>query len=411
MTAPRAEPSTAAPDRFPLSRRELGIVAAVWAAYAVLQIAGRLFDQGNRASEHLGGTVIVALAESACWMLLTPPILLLADRYDPDGHRARQIASVAALGLAVAVALGWLGTALREALTPMGGPPRVPNAVRDSLAAFGPRGGGRGRRGPGGPPIWFGMINAIVLYLGVLAAGLARSYSRRYTARERESARREAALHAQLAEARLDALRRQLDPHFLFNTLNAVSALVERDPRGVRRMIARLSELLRHSFEGGDEAEVPLREELALLARYVEIMQLRFQGRLTVDTHAEERVLDALVPAMILQPLVENAVKHGVEKSTGPGWVEIEACAEGGTLVLTVRNDGPARAPSRVPNERVGVGVRNTVERLRQLYGDAGTFTLSAGDEGGAVAEIRLPLRAPDGSAAELTTVGGARGR
>jgi len=156
---------------------------------------------------------------------------------------------------------------------------------------------------------------------------------------------------------------------------------------------------------------VPLRDELALLGRYVEIMQVRFQGRLTVDTHAEERVLDALVPAMILQPLVENAIKHGVERSTGPGWVEIEACAEGNTLVLTVRNDGPALAPARAPNERVGVGLRNTVERLRQLYGDAGTFTLAPGDEGGAVAEIRLPLRVPNESAVEYSTAGGSHGR
>jgi two-component sensor histidine kinase len=402
---PSATPASAR-DRFPLSRRELAFIAAVWAAYAVLSIASRLFDQVGRSQGHVAGTIGVALAESLCWTLVTPPILALAERYDPDRRRAGQIALLAVVGVVVALGFGWISTWLRETLTPFGGgPPRGavaagPLDALDTLsrAVLPGNRGPRGPRGRGGPPIWFGILNALVLYLGVLAAGLARAYSRRYTARERRSAQREAQLHAQLAEARLDALRRQLDPHFLFNTLNAVSALVERDPRGVRRMIARLSELLRHSFEGADEAEAPLREELKLLARYVEIMQVRFQGRLTVDTHAEERVLDALVPAMILQPLVENAIKHGVEKSTGPGWVEIEASAEDGALVLTVRDDGPG--PQRAPTDRVGVGLRNTVERLRQLYGDAGRFTLSPGDDGGAVAEIRLPLRTRDAARA-----------
>ncbi|AHG89373.1 histidine kinase internal region [Gemmatirosa kalamazoonensis] len=402
MTAdsdPLAHPG--APERFPLSRRELAIIAAVWSAYAVLSIASRLFDLPERGSTFMIGSAGVALAEALCWALLTPPILALADRFDPDRDRARQIVQFLVLGVVVAVAVGWLGTWLRQTLTPGG--PRPPRDVASFDAMRGLT-RGRGGRGRGGPPIWFGILNAIVLYLGVVAAGIARAFSRRYALRRHEAARREAELHAQLAEARLDALRRQLDPHFLFNTLNAVSALVERDPRGVRRMIARLSELLRHSFEGGDEAEAPLREELALLARYVEIMQVRFQGRLTVETHADENVLDALVPTMILQPIVENAIKHGVERATGPGSVRIGAAADGGALVLTVRDDGPGPA---APSARTGVGVRNTVERLRQLYGDAGSFTLAPGATGGTVAEIRLPLRTRARALGTVTALGG----
>ena len=192
----------------------------------------------------------------------------------------------------------------------------VGRAVRGALLA--PPGGNPNR--PHGPPLWFGFINALVIYLGVLAAGFARAYSLRFRARREQATQ----LQAQLAEARLDALRRQIDPHFLFNTLNAVSLLVERDPRGVRRMISRLSELLRFSMEGAREPEISLRRELDLLDRYLDIMQLRFQGRLVVERRVDDAALDVLVPSMVLQPLVENAIKHGVEQITGPGRIDLE---------------------------------------------------------------------------------------
>ena len=390
MTTPTVpEAPLHAGERIPLTRRELAFVVAFWAGYASLSVVSRLFDRGPDLSNEVVGTVIIAAIEALCWILLTPPIFALAARVVTDRRRVVHLVLLAVVGVGVAVALAWLGSELRHALTP----PRP---------RFGPRafdgvpGGGRGRgpRGGGGPPILFGILNALVLYSGVVAAGIARAYSRRYHARREEAARREARLEAQLAESRLEALRRQLDPHFLFNTLNAVSALVERDPRGVRRMIARLSELLRHSFEGGGAPEVPLRDELALLARYVDIMQVRFQGRLTVETDADDDVLDALVPAMILQPLVENAIKHGVERASGAGRVVIEAEREGDELVLRVCDDGPG--VPEVPNggPRRGVGLRNTVARLEQLYGEAQRFTLAPGPLGGTVAEIRLPFHA-----------------
>ena len=224
-------------------------------------------------------------------------------------------------------------------------------------------------------------------------------------------------LQAQLAEARLDALRRQLDPHFLFNTLHAVSSLVERDPRGVRRMITRLSELLRHSIEVSGEPEVPLRQELELLGRYLDIMPVRFQGRLEVETRVDDRALDALVPNLILQPLVENAIKHGVEQLTGPGRICIEAEHADGQVVLRVRDNGPGvdgGVPAGAPlATRPGrVGLRNTVARLEQLYGTEQRFTLRLAEDGGAVAEVRLPYHTrTDLRVAELSAHGGsARG-
>ena len=212
-----------------------------------------------------------------------------------------------------------------------------------------------------------------------------RGYSLRLGARRAQATQ----LQAQLAEARLEALRSQLDPHFLFNTLNAVSSLVERDPRGVRRMITRLSELLRYSMEDAREAEITMRRELDLLDRYLDIMQVRFPG-LNVLRLLDDRALDMMVPSMILQPLVENAIRHGVERMTDPGRVEIEAVLEGETLVLRVRDDGPGEE-SRPDGSTGGVGLRNTRARLEQLYGAAGRFSLTRNEEGLTVAEVRLP--------------------
>ena len=158
-------------------------------------------------------------------------------------------------------------------------------------------------------------------------------------------------------------------------------------------MIARLGDLLRHSFEGGDAPEVPLRRELTLLDLYVDIVRVRFQDRLTVDIAVDDAVLDALVPTLILQPLVENSVKHGVEKRTDGGRIVVEGARDGDSLVLRVRDDGGAAAADTLnaPSGR-GVGVRNTRARLQQLYGSAQRFTLARDGDRGVVAEIRLPF-------------------
>ena len=204
-------------------------------------------------------------------------------------------------------------------------------------------------------------------------------------------------LQAQLAEARLDALRMQVNPHFLFNTLNAISALVERDPGGVRRMIARLSELLRHTIDRNRSDEVPLREELAFIRRYIEIMEIRFQGRLRVRMEIENEILDALVPDFILQPIVENALEHGVSRAAGAGEITIAARRDGDRVILTVRDNGPGISENVGSG---GVGVANTRERIEHLYGDQGKLMLAPAAEGGTIAEILIPFRAAGASGA-----------
>jgi LytS/YehU family sensor histidine kinase len=227
-------------------------------------------------------------------------------------------------------------------------------------------------------------LNQFVTYLAVLAAGFAREYFLRDQLRATEAN----VLQTQLAEARLDALRMQLNPHFLFNTLHAVSALVERDPSGVRKMIARLSELLRKTMESGAPNEVPLRDELALLRRYVEIMEIRFQGRLRVATNVPDDLLGALVPNLVLQPIVENALEHGAARAEGEGRIAIEARRSGERVVLSVRDNGPGVSAGASS----GVGLANTRARLEQLYGDEASLTLTTAPDGGALAEIALPF-------------------
>jgi two-component system LytT family sensor kinase len=363
------------PHPFRLSRRELVLVIAFWTFMAALSVGNRFLDPRQLGFQFTNPSapIVLALVSSYLWALLTPFVFWLSARALADQrHRVAGILALVVVGFAIAVALGMTGEAIRSALVPF--PPR------------------RGRGG--GPPGFFWLrpwfLNDFITYIGVLAAGLARAYSLRYRQQREESLRVAAQLRAQLAEARLDALRMQLDPHFLFNTLHAISSLVERDPRGVRRMISRLSELLRHTIEGPTEQEITLREELDLLRRYLEIMEIRFQGRLEITTDVQERALDALVPNLILQPIVENAIKHGASKLEGMGRIALRGRIEAGQLVLTVENN----APLVETKGGTGVGVRNTQARLSHLYGDEQSFQLRGGDGAApsTVAEIRLPF-------------------
>jgi two-component sensor histidine kinase len=363
---------------FRLSRRELVLIVAFWTFMAALTFANRLLDPRQLGFQVTNASAPLAQAfvSAYMWALLTPLVFWLSARVLAD-HRHRVVGTLVLLaaGFAIAVALGMIGDEIRSVLMPF--PPR------------------RGRGGGGGPPgyawlrPWF--LNDFIIYLGVLAAGLARAYSLRYRNQREESLRVAAQLRAQLAEARLDALRMQLDPHFLFNTLHAISSLVERDPRGVRRMISRLSDLLRHTIEGPTEQEIPLRQELDLLRRYLEIMEVRFQGKLEITTDVQERAMDALVPNLILQPIVENAIKHGVSKIEGIGQITLRGRIDGSHLVLCVENNAPLAEVGSGSLGGTGVGVRNTRARLSHLYADDQSFDLRPGDGGMTIAEIRLP--------------------
>jgi len=376
----------------PLSRTELLGIFAFWTLLALLTAANRLADQRDLSFSAVPHGVPIALAfqQMYLWALLTPVVFWLAGWFNAD-HRQTwvKVLVLIAVGIVIAFTVDSINSALVRVFE--GGP--TPS-----------RGFGRGGRHgpPGGPALVFSVLrgpmilNHFLLFFGVLAAGFARDYFFRFRARERETA----LLQTQLAEAKLSALHAQLNPHFLFNTLNAVSSLVERDPRGVRRMIARLSELLRYTLDAGTEHEVVLSQELSFLDRYLEIMQIRFQDKLEIDIQIGDAARDALVPSLILQPLVENAVKHGVDKIAGPGKIAIRARREVDQLVLTVSDNGPG--PSRIAKlDDAGVGLANTRQRLEQLYGSAQSLTLAEAPDGGTIARILIPYRTRE----ELRTV------
>ncbi|MDQ3282130.1 MAG: histidine kinase [Acidobacteriota bacterium] len=213
-------------------------------------------------------------------------------------------------------------------------------------------------------------------------------YAWDYLRESRAQAVRAAEIAERAARAELDALRAQLDPHFLFNTLNSISSLMYTDIDAADRMMTRLGELLRIAMERNAEQEVPLREELAIASRYVEIEKIRFEERLTVDFDIAPDALDVRVPPLLLQPLVENAIRHGISKRPDGGRLAVRARLENGTLNIRVTDDGISILADR---ERVGLG--NTRARLRTLYGDAASLRLARADDHGTVAEIILPQR------------------
>jgi sensor histidine kinase YesM len=229
------------------------------------------------------------------------------------------------------------------------------------------------------------IAGAVAIYATSWHERLARQYS--VEAREREL------LQARLAASRLDSLKQQLQPHFLFNALNAMAALVDTDPPAAQRMIAGLGKLIRVSLDSGGNQEMSLREELAVLEHYLAIQRLRFEDRITVVIGADDNVQDALVPTLILQPLVENSIKYGLGRHAAPGRIEVHAWRERNTLALEVTDNGPGLEGKSIESvvERVGVG--NARARLQYLYGDSHTFTLESPASGGFAVRMRIPYR------------------
>ena len=227
----------------------------------------------------------------------------------------------------------------------------------------------------------------LIMYWFVVFAHLGWTYYQGYRERELQTA----ALQRELVEARLQALRMQLNPHFLFNTLHAVSSLIHEDPEAADRMIARLSELLRLSLDQSKPQEVSLQEELAFLDRYLDIELTRFADRLKVQKEIEPGTQDALVPYLVLQPLVENAIRHGIEPREDAGHLGIRARRANGKLQLSVIDDGAGLAGAAAAQPRQGIGLSNTRSRLRHLYGENFRFELVEGSSGGLEAQIEIP--------------------
>jgi LytS/YehU family sensor histidine kinase len=229
----------------------------------------------------------------------------------------------------------------------------------------------------------------LLIYGAIIGVSYAVSYYFRY--REREF--RASQLETQLAQAQLQTLKMQLQPHFLFNTLNGIAGLV-RDSRNKAAvdMLAGLSDLLRYTLENAGKQEVPLKEELEFLELYLDIQQMRFSDRLKVEMHIEPEVLDAMVPNLILQPLVENAIRHGVSRRAASGTVGVSAKRENGSLLIRIYDDGLGLKRDDGAAPVAGVGLSNTRARLAQLYGERQSFSLAEREGGGAEAVLVMPF-------------------
>lgn len=228
----------------------------------------------------------------------------------------------------------------------------------------------------------------VMIYWTILGAGYAMDYYDEL--REREV--RELALQKQLVAAQLESLRAQLQPHFLFNALHTIGSLIRQDRKGEAvSMLAGLSDLLRMSLDTASEQDGTLREELEFVRQYLEIQRARFQDRLDVHLSVPPNALDARLPRLLLQPIVENAIRHGFDKTRDSGRLEIRATRDQQTLILEIYNDGPNLPPGWKIESNQGVGLRNTRERLRQLYGECAAFELRSGTRGGVEARLSIP--------------------
>jgi LytS/YehU family sensor histidine kinase len=259
---------------------------------------------------------------------------------------------------------------------------------------------------PGAPPLPLGRYLSIwivggagfnmIIFLMIAGVFHATLYYRDLRTRQL----REIDLEARLARAELNVLRMQLQPHFFFNALHTISSLMVSDVPAAHRVIAALGDLLRSSLDHTARQEIPLREELAFVGRYLDVQKARFRTRLAVEIDTEDAPLDALVPSLVLQPLVENAIRHGIEANTEGGTIWISAAHEDGQLVLTVRDDGSLESPEG-PRARTtsasGVGLTNIENRLAQLYGAKHTFHARRASDGRFEVTLALPFHTDAG--------------
>jgi sensor histidine kinase YesM len=338
-----------------LSRTEIGVIVAFWLGVYVLYLVG-IYVEKRGSTAH----ALLNLVRFGTWMVITPFIFWMGRRF-PFRHTNRWRHAILHLGVGVLIATLYsiFGGIMRNYFL-------VEPGKRDALRVI------------LSEAVSFVIISPLFRIGGIFAVGRALDYYRR-TQRQK----------TELKEARLQALRMQLNPHFLFNALNTVSMLTKRDPRAARRVVARLSNLLRHALEENEESEIPLRSELDFLESYLDIVRHRLEDRLEIRWSVEETVRDALVPDLILQPLVENAVQHGIGQRAEKGVIEIEALREGDDLLLRVRDNGPGWSGDGASGR--GTGLQNTRERLHTMYGERGTLVLRESPQGGVEGEIRLP--------------------
>lgn len=349
-------------------------IVAVWSGIALFDAAETVVGMRADGMHHAWGRLF--LSELLCWLpfaLMTPLILRLGRKYPPTRLRpfstwAVHLGTCLAMNTLEAAWTAWLTWTLN------------PFAMSSSHGTYG--------------QILFtkfygALVLSTMLYAAILAVGHMLDARERLAWAQTETAR----LNEQLSKAQLEALRRQIEPHFLFNALNSIAGLVrEKKNDAAVSMIARLSEFLRRVTEASDRQLVPLAEEMEFLDKYLEIQKVRFAERMQLSVDVPRELLPAQVPSLLLQPLVENAIKHGIAKRAQGGEIRVSAARNNGTLTIKVYNDGPG-IRAGWESAQSGVGIANVRTRMQGLYGPG--FGLHVRNEapGGVEVAVTVPYR------------------
>jgi signal transduction histidine kinase len=302
------------------------------------------------------------------WALATPLVLWLARRFRIERNNWRR-----RVPLHFAMGLGLISTLMTiDYVVYMFGTGRPSNLTLLHIGQF----------------LVYNVDRWLLTYWVIVLSSHAFNYYKSFRKGELNAAR----LRTQLAQSQLEALKMQLQPHFLFNTLHSISALLNKDVDGARTMITRLGDFLRLTLENSGAQEVPLQQEIEFLNGYLEIERIRFQDRLTTNVEIDPAVLDVRVPNLILQPIVENAMRHAIASNSNAGRIEIVASARNGMLRIQVKDNGPG-LPLDAGSSHLkhGVGLANTRARLERLYGSNHRFELANETAGGVVVTLEIP--------------------
>lgn len=349
-------------------------ISLIWLGIGLFDATQTVFSMRSEGHHHAWTYLYITILLSwVPWLLATPLILWLVRRYPPLQLRPLSIwfGHLAAWGGIGLVSAAWRAV-FEVLLNPWAIHSGPPPFMKLWTAKF-----------------YGGILSSLILYTLVLGVCYMLDARERQARQQMETAR----LSEQLSRAQLNALRRQIEPHFLFNTLNAIAGLVrEKRNDDAVSMIARLSEFLRRVVEDSNRQQVPLGEEMDFVTKYLEIQKVRFAERLQLSVDVPETLLPAQVPSLILQPMVENAVKHGIARRAQGGMIRISAFRSNGTLTLNVYNDGPALPPGW-ENGHSGIGMANIRTRLKSLYGNEFELEMRNQKPGGVAVSISLPFR------------------
>jgi two-component system, LytTR family, sensor kinase len=357
-----------------------GLVFGVWTVIGLI-FSLQWYFAAYRSEQPVpwGRALYVQMSWGYLWALATPLVLWIAHRFPIEKQHWRRNLLVHLLSSTLlsftAGIVGHLLLYLKYG-TALGRPYHFQNSLRFAVSNY---------------------TEGMGIYLLVAFLAYAYSYYQRYRQGELRASR----LEAQLSQAQLQALKMQLHPHFLFNTLHSISALMHKDTEGARKMITRLGDFLRLTLENAGTQEVTLKQEMEFLRCYLEIERIRFQDRLTTHVQVDPEALDTHVPNLILQPIVENAIRHAVATRSTPGTIEIRAKQEDGVLRIRIRDNGPGLPVNRSTESlfKKGLGLANTQTRLDRLYGARHRFELANDPKGGLAVTLEIPSERENGAA------------